>query len=102
VLGSVQALAARIASARLELVLLGPAFLDAALAGDALEASRLLGARVPESWPELGEVPALVLERLCGAPALAPRALRAIELCSQRRMVGTIGSHGPPPDAAAP
>jgi RimJ/RimL family protein N-acetyltransferase len=92
----VQALSASIASARLELVPLAPACLDAALAGDTAGMSRLLDARVPESWPELDEVQTLVLERLRADPALAPFALRAIVLRGERRMIGTIGCHAAP------
>lgn len=87
---------AAIRSARLELVPLVPAFLDAALAGDSHEASRVLGARVPDDWPDLRDTQALFLERLRAEPALAPWAMRAIVLRAERRMVGQIGCHGLP------
>jgi len=86
---------AAIRSARLDLVSLAPEFLDAALAGDSVEASRLLGARVPDDWPDLRDTQQLFLERLRGDPALAPWSLRAIVLREERRMVGHIGCHAP-------
>ncbi len=95
-LETVQTLIAPIRSARLDLVPLALSFLDAALAGDAGEASRLLGARVPDDWPDLRDTQALFLERLRAEPALAPWSMRAIVLREERRMVGQIGCHGPP------
>jgi RimJ/RimL family protein N-acetyltransferase len=83
-------------SAQLELVPLTREFLDAALAGDSGEASRLLGARVPDDWPDLRDTQALFLERLRAEPALAPWSMRAIVLRAERRMVGRIGCHGAP------
>lgn len=87
---------AAIRSARLELVPLPPEFLDAALAGDAREASRILGARVPDDWPDLRDTQTLFLERLRAEPALAPWAMRALVLRAERRMVGHIGCHCAP------
>jgi RimJ/RimL family protein N-acetyltransferase len=83
-------------SERLELIPLGPEFLDAALEGNCAAASRLLGARLPDGWPELRDVQTLLLERLRADSALAPFATRAIVLRAERRMVGTIGCHGAP------
>ena len=85
-----------IASARLDLVSLAPEFLDAALAGDAAEASRVLGARVPHDWPDLPDTTSVFLERLRANAVLAPWSLRAIVLRAERRMVGHIGFHSAP------
>jgi RimJ/RimL family protein N-acetyltransferase len=83
-------------SARLDLVPLAPEFLDAALAGDSREASRILGAVVPNDWPDLRDTQSLFLERLRADPALAPWSMRAIVLRAEQRMVGHIGCHGAP------
>ncbi len=85
-----------IRSARLDLVSLAPEFLDAALAGDPGEASRLLGARVPEDWPDLRDTQQVFLERLRADPALAPWSMRALVLRAEERMVGHIGCHDAP------
>jgi RimJ/RimL family protein N-acetyltransferase len=85
-----------IASARLDLVSLSPEFLDAALAGDSAEASRLLGAHVPADWPDLRDTTSVFLERLRADAALSPWSLRAIVLRAERRMVGHIGFHSAP------
>jgi len=85
-----------IRSARLDLVPLAPEFLDAALAGDSREASRLLGASVPDDWPDLRDTQAVFLERLRADAALAKWAMRAIVLREGQRMVGHIGCHGAP------
>ncbi|MEX2206643.1 MAG: GNAT family N-acetyltransferase [Myxococcota bacterium] len=87
---------AAIRGARLDLVPLAPEFLDAALAGDSREASRILGARVPDDWPDLRDTQALFLERLRAGLALAPWGMRAIVLRAERRMVGQIGCHSAP------
>jgi RimJ/RimL family protein N-acetyltransferase len=92
----VQTLTPIIRSARLELVPLAPEFLDAALAGDSAEASRLLGARVPDDWPDLRDTQQLFLERLRAEPALAPWSVRAIVLRAELRMVGHVGCHSAP------
>jgi RimJ/RimL family protein N-acetyltransferase len=96
VLELVQTLTSPIRSARLDLVPLTRGFLDAALAGDSGEASRLLDARVPDEWPDLRDTQTLFLERLRAEPALGPWSLRAIVLRVERRIVGQIGCHGPP------
>jgi ribosomal-protein-alanine N-acetyltransferase len=85
-----------ISSPRLDLVSLTPAFLDAALAGDVAEASRILEARVPDDWPDLRDTTSVFLERLRADAVLAPWSLRAIVLRAERRMVGHIGFHAPP------
>lgn len=85
-----------IRSARLDLVPLAPEFLDAALAGDMGEASRLLGASVPDGWPDLRDTQAVFLERLRAGRALANWSMRAIVHREERRMVGHIGCHSEP------
>ena len=91
-----QTLTPVIHSARLDLVPLAPEFLDAALAGDCEESSRLLGAQVPTDWPDLRDMQQLFLERLRAEPALAPWSMRAIVLRAELRMVGHIGCHSAP------
>ena len=83
-------------SARLDLISLAPAFLEAALAGDSPEASRILGARVPDDWPGLLDTQQVFLEHLRADPALARWSMRAIVLRAELRMVGQIGCHSAP------
>jgi RimJ/RimL family protein N-acetyltransferase len=83
-------------SARLDLISLAPAFLEAALAGDSPEASRILGARVPDDWPGLLDTQQVFLEHLRADPALARWSMRAIVLRAESRMLGQIGCHGAP------
>jgi hypothetical protein len=82
-----------IRTARLDLIPLSPELLDAALAGDSVEVSRLLGARVPDDWPDLRDTQQVFLERLRAEPALAPWSMRAIVLRDQ--LVGHIGCRAP-------
>ncbi len=81
---------------RLDLVSLAPDFLDAALEGDARAASRILGARVPDGWPDLADTRRVALERLRAGPSFAPWSLRALVLREGARMVGHVGFHAPP------
>jgi RimJ/RimL family protein N-acetyltransferase len=81
---------------RLRLVPMGPAFLRASLAGDGAGAQALLGARLPEEWPELAPVLRMRLAQLERAPAQEPWLTRAIVLAREARVVGVSGFHGPP------
>lgn len=82
-----------IPTARLDLVLMTPAFFAAAIGDDQAQAAQLLGVAIPpEWWP----VSAYKLDRLAQArqnPALLPWMERAIVLRSSQTMVGSIAFH---------
>lgn len=86
-----------IAAARLDLVSMSPQFLRAALAGSA-DAANLLGAPLPDAWPD-GTAARFQrrLEQLRADPAAQPWLLRAMVLREPvRRVVGYINFHAPP------
>ncbi len=86
-----------IASERLDLIPMTPAFLRASLEGKVAEAERVLGIGLPEEWPgEYATVLALRLEQLEGEPGLQPWLLRAMTLRASGDMVGSIGFHSAP------
>jgi [ribosomal protein S5]-alanine N-acetyltransferase len=85
-----------IATERLDLIPLPPAFLAASLAGDRRRAARLLGLAIPADWFGETWLMRLRLEQLARNPALAPWLLRAIGLRAARQMVGHIGFHTAP------
>lgn len=85
-----------ISSARLDLVAMTPAFLEASLAGDSAAASRLLGLAVPPPWFEARDLIQLRLEQLRADPSLQPWLLRAIVQRDTGAMVGHIGFHAAP------
>ena len=62
------------------------------------DAAQILGASIPEDWPDDDDRRLLELRRkqLQEEPASAPWLVRAIVDRHQRRMVGNIGFHGPP------
>ena len=88
-----------IRSARLDLLPMTPAFLAASLAGRRSEAQALLGAVVPETWPQERGVLALRLRQLQEDPSLQPWLLRAMRLRAGSRFVGQIGFHTAPAPA---
>ena len=87
-----------IASPRLDLVPLTPDFLRASLAGDRTTCAAILGATVPQEWPEpeYRDVLAMRLRELRVDPALQPWLMRAMVDRASRAMVGTIGFHTAP------
>lgn len=85
-----------IESARLRLVALDPAFLRASLDGRRGEAERLLGANLPEPWPQLADVLRMRLAQIERDPELAPWLTRLIVETDASQLVGVAGFHGPP------
>lgn len=88
-----------IRSARLELVAMTAAFIEALVEGRREEASRLLGAALPDGWPDAHDERFLrirlqQLDRSLDAQAWPVRALVLPE--PGRPMVGHAGFHGPP------
>jgi [ribosomal protein S5]-alanine N-acetyltransferase len=81
---------------RLDLVSLSPAFIRASLAGDLLEAQRLLGAKLPDDWPDCAHLLQLRLKQMEADAAYEPWSLRAIVLRADRLMAGHIGFHTKP------
>ena len=89
-----------ISSARLDLIPLAPAFMEASLRGDHALAQRLLGLTIPAD----SVMKHSLLERRLGqlraqpglVPWLQPWLLRAMGLRGQRLMVGHIGFHTAP------
>jgi [ribosomal protein S5]-alanine N-acetyltransferase len=87
-----------IASERLDLVALSPAFMTAALEGRHADAEALLGARIPPRWGRTHErLLRLRLDQLEQDPGSQPWLLRAVVLRERdRRIIGHIGFHAPP------
>jgi len=88
-----------IRSARLELVSMSADFIEALVEGRREEASRLLGACLPDGWPEAHDERFLrmrlrQLQRNTAAQGWPVRALVLPE--RGRPMVGHAGFHGPP------
>ena len=85
-------------SARLDLVSLSPAFLQAIVDGRLDEAARELGTAIPADWP--GDWMRTVrwrLDDLADDPAIQPWLLRAMVLREpERRLIGHIGFHDAP------
>ena len=86
---------APISSARLDLVSMSPAFLEASLARELARCAELLGASVPEEWNAPGLI-RMRLRQLRADPAQQAWLLRALVLRAERRMVGFAGFHAPP------
>jgi [ribosomal protein S5]-alanine N-acetyltransferase len=88
-----------IVSARLRLVLMDAAFMRAILDGRRDEASRAIGAPIPEIWPE-GEDDTwllnLRLKQIADDPDSAPWLIRAVIRLEDNEMVGHAGFHGKP------
>ncbi|MBA2474656.1 MAG: GNAT family N-acetyltransferase [Actinobacteria bacterium] len=89
-----------IASERLELVSLSPAILGALLGGRRDEASALLGAALPDGWPDEHDAGFLRrrLEQMQRDPEVEQWAVRGLVLTggSPRPLIGHAGFHGPP------
>ena len=85
--------AATIASDRLDLVSMTPAFLEACLVRDTSTASGILGLEVSEDWLRERGLMRLRLDQMRWDSALEPWLLRAIGLRRERTMIGHIGFH---------
>jgi len=70
-------------------------FLEASLAGERARMEALLGARVPDEWPEHRHTQ-FFLTKLREQPSWAPWIARALVLRSERRMLGHAGFHSSP------
>lgn len=81
---------------RLRLRTMGPEFLRASLARDRQRAETLLGASLPDDWPDEPGLLEMRLGQLEASPAWEPWLTRAIELRSDRQVIGVTGFHGPP------
>src|SRR5262245_29171145 len=80
-----------IASNRLDLISLTPAFLQASLRGDSTTAESLLGLAIPSEWFAEQRLIQLRLNDLQQNSALQPWLVRAIALRHQHVLVGHIG-----------
>ncbi|MFN8493302.1 MAG: GNAT family protein [Caldilineaceae bacterium] len=94
---------ATIHTERLDLLLMPPAFYEAALRGDQGQAAQLLGLPIPaDFWP----LSTHIYERLTQVqhnPALEPWLGRAIVLRASQTMVGSIAFHmAPEPEPVRP
>src|SRR5436305_12876784 len=85
-----------IRTARLDIVSMSPAFLDASLVGDRDRAEALLGCSIADEWLDGSAPVAHWLETLRAQPNKQIWLARAIILRSERKMVGHIGFHTPP------
>ncbi|HKG57649.1 MAG TPA: GNAT family N-acetyltransferase [Candidatus Limnocylindrales bacterium] len=87
---------------RLELVSFSPEVMRAVLDGDLARASQKLGATVPGDLRErLGELFLIRLDDIDRDASVQPWVARAIVLTDElgvRRLVGSVGFHGPPND----
>lgn len=88
-----------IRSQRLDLESMSPAFLDALLAGHRDQAQKLLGARVPDEWPDEHDEHFLRLRlgQMERDPNVQEWLVRALVLREPRPvMIGHAGFHGQP------
>lgn len=89
-----------IRTARLELVPISPALLQAVVGGDRVRASMILGAAITRSLvSDPSYVVQLALAQASlGAPEGGGRVIVLLERPSRRRAIGSVGFHGPPDD----
>jgi len=88
---------------RLDLILMTPACLAAALRGDQAQATQLLGLHIPADFWPLSTHLHERLEQVRHTPALEPWLGRAIVLRATQTMVGTIAFHmAPAPEPVRP
>lgn len=87
-----------IRTARLDLIPMSPAFIEASLARDPKAASAALGATVPALWPEEDYLHVLKMRlgQLQEDPSLLPWLMRAMVLRETGEMIGDIGFHTRP------
>ena len=81
---------------RLILRVMTPEFMQASIDGDLVLAEQLLGAQLPEIWPDNSALLELRLRQLQAEPDLQPWLLRAICLRETNVMIGYIGFHTRP------
>jgi RimJ/RimL family protein N-acetyltransferase len=88
----------RISSERLDLVWMSPPFIEALLGGRRLEAARLVGAVLPDGWPDAHDERFLRmrLEQMQRESESRQWLVRAIVLREDGAVVGHAGFHGPP------
>jgi [ribosomal protein S5]-alanine N-acetyltransferase len=88
---------------RLDLILMTPAFWEAAVSGDQSKAAQILGVPVPaDFWPVSHYIPAR-LAQVRRNPALLPWLGRAMVLRASSAMVGSIAFHmSPEPEPVRP
>jgi [ribosomal protein S5]-alanine N-acetyltransferase len=87
---------ASIMTARLDLIPMTPEFLRTSLDRNVMDASRLIGLKLPDTWPDCADVLSLRLKQLEASPELQPWLLRAIALRNGGEMIGHIGFHTAP------
>jgi len=88
---------------RLDLILMTPAFFEAAIRGDQAQAAQLLGVPIPAEWWPVSQHIHERLEQVRHNPALAPWLGRAIVLRATQTMVGSIAFHmAPEPEPVRP
>ena len=82
----------------LDLVSMSSLFVSALLGGERDEAEQLLGARLPEDWPDDHDARflRLRLEQMRDDPEVEEWLVRAVVLRPDARVVGHAGFHGPP------
>jgi [ribosomal protein S5]-alanine N-acetyltransferase len=87
-----------IRSSRLDLVSMSPAFMEALLEGRRDEATALLGAPLPDGWPEEDDEGFLRLRlaQMKSDPPAQQWLVRALILRDAATMAGHAGFHGPP------
>jgi RimJ/RimL family protein N-acetyltransferase len=93
-----------IVTERLELVSMGPEFLEALLAGRRAEAQATLGVKLPDGWGgDEGDRRRLRLrlQQMREDPTVHPWLLRAIVARGEGAFVGHINFHGRPEDGRA-
>ena len=83
-------------SDRLELVSMGPALLEALLAGDRTRAAQIGGFRIPDDLTLSKRTLQRRLRQIQANPALQPWLLRAIVISESGTMCGRIGFHSEP------
>ncbi len=88
---------------RLRLPWMSPAFMHASLAGRLGEAEKLLGAKLPDWWPDdrLQRLLAMRLDQMTQQPESAEWLLRAMVLKETEAVAGYINFHGTPVEGRA-
>ena len=83
-------------SRRLELVSMGPALLEALLAGDRARAAQIGGFQIPNDLILSKRTLQMRLQQIRANPQVRPWLLRAIVIRQSRTMCGRIGFHSEP------
>jgi RimJ/RimL family protein N-acetyltransferase len=89
---------ATISSSRLDLVSISPEIVDALIAGRRADVEALLGATLPDGWPQPPDEGFLVFRRdqMHRDPSRQEWLVRALVLRETRELIGHAGYHGPP------